>query len=197
MKKRINLFTKKKRFNTFEAYAVKIRKYGSILGVLFFFLFITVMYQIFIIQREISQLSAQKKEYLSQLLNEKDIEANIRYFKGKQTQLISFEKDDARFLPYYSVLLNVLFTSTESAKLESIQIDKNRTTSFIIKFDDYNGMISFLKYVESSEFLEKFESLSMASLSLTRDPQQSQSKTAMNYQLQFKGKFKEIKDESS
>ena len=113
-------------------------------------------------------LTKSKQKYLALLINDKDIEANTRYFKGKQTQLLKYEKDDARFLPYYSVLVSALSSSSQSATLDSIEIDKNRDATFIVKFKDYDGMVQFLRYVESEEFLSNFEALSMASLNLSR-----------------------------
>lgn len=59
-------------------------------------------------------------------------------------------------------------------------------------------MVQFLKYVESEEFLNNFEALSMASLNLSRSSGSStkvQSAVNKNYQLQFKGRFKEINDQ--
>jgi len=93
----------------------------------------------------------------------------------------------------------MLNTSTDSATLDSIEIDKTRSTSFVIKFKDYETMISFLKYVESEEFLKNFDELSMASLSLNRDVVVvSTARYAnKNFQLQFKGKFKELNEESN
>lgn len=203
MKKRINLFSRKKRFDVFAAYAVKVRRYGTFVGILLFLVFAYVIYNIFTVQKQVQALSKQKQLYLSVLLNEKDIEANIRYFKGKQTQLITYEKDDAHFLPYYQVLLNVLESSTQSAVLDSVQIDKNRETSFTVRFSDYDSMLSFLKYVESPEFLQNFDSLTMSNLSLSRLQRGpatqgvSNKSNNKNFQLEFKGKFKQIKDEPS
>lgn len=197
MKKRINLFSRKKRFDVFAAYAVKIRRFGTLAGIIFFAIFAVLMYQIFLIQKDIRDLAKKKQLYLSILLDEKDVEANIRYFKGKQTQLTNFEKDDAHFLPYYQVLVSTVGTASNAALLDSVEIDKNRNTAFIVKFNDYDSMVSFLKYVESSAFLSNFDALSMASLSLSRPNAGSkQQNLNKNYQLQFKGKFKQINDES-
>ena len=145
-------------------------------------------------------MTKSKQKYLALLINDKDIEANTRYFKGKQTQLLKYEKDDARFLPYYSVLVSALSSSSQSATLDSIEIDKNRDATFIVKFKDYDGMVQFLRYVESEEFLSNFEALSMASLNLSRSSGSTtkvQSAVNKNYQLQFKGRFKEINDQPS
>lgn len=198
MKKRLNLFNRKKRFDFFSAYANKVKQYGTVLGVIFFLVFIFIIIQTISVRGQVQSLTKKKQLYLALLINDKDIEANTRYFKGKQTQLLKYEKDDARFLPYYSVLVSALSSSSQSATLDSIEIDKNRDATFVVKFKDYDGMVQFLRYVESPEFLNNFDALSMASLNLSRAIGSStkvQSAVNRNYQLQFKGKFKEINDQ--
>ena len=198
MKKRLNLFNRKKRFDFFSAYANKVKQYGSVIGVILFIVFVFTIIQTISVRGQVQSLTKSKQKYLALLINDKDIEANTRYFKGKQTQLLKYEKDDARFLPYYSVLVSALSSSSQSATLDSIEIDKNRDATFIVKFKDYDGMVQFLKYVESEEFLNNFEALSMASLNLSRSSGSStkvQSAVNKNYQLQFKGRFKEINDQ--
>lgn len=198
MKKRLNLFNRKKRFDFFSTYANKVKQYGSIFGVILFLVFIFTIIQTIAVRGQVQSLTKKKQLYLALLINDKDIEANTRYFKGKQTQLLKYEKDDARFLPYYSVLVSALSSSSQSATLDSIEIDKNRDATFIVKFKDYDGMVQFLKYVESEEFLSNFEALSMASLNLSRSSGSTtkvQSAVNKNYQLQFKGRFKEINDQ--
>lgn len=200
MKKRLNLFNRKKRFDFFSAYANKVKQYGSVFGVILFLVFIFTIIQTIAVRGQVQSLTKSKQKYLALLINDKDIEANTRYFKGKQTQLLKYEKDDARFLPYYSVLVSALSSSSQSATLDSIEIDKNRDATFIVKFKDYDGMVQFLKYVESEEFLSNFEALSMASLNLSRSSGSTtkvQSAVNKNYQLQFKGRFKEINDQPS
>ncbi|MBI4974046.1 hypothetical protein HZC27_05550 [Candidatus Roizmanbacteria bacterium] len=198
MKKRLNLFNRKKRFDFFSAYANKVKQYGSVIGVILFLVFIFTIIQTIAVRGQVQSLTKSKQKYLALLINDKDIEANTRYFKGKQTQLLKYEKDDANFLPYYSVLVSALSSSSQSATLDSIEIDKNRDATFIVKFKDYDGMVQFLKYVESEEFLNNFEALSMASLNLSRasgSTTKVQSAVNKNYQLQFKGRFKEINDQ--
>lgn len=198
MKKRLNLFNRKKRFDFFSAYANKVKQYGSIFGVILFLVFVFTIIQTITVRGQVQSLTKKKQLYLALLINDKDIEANTRYFKGKQTQLLKYEKDDARFLPYYSVLVSALSSSSQSATLDSIEIDKNRDATFIVKFKDYDGMVQFLRYVESEEFLSNFEALSMASLNLSRSSGSTtkvQLAVNKNYQLQFKGRFKEINDQ--
>ena len=197
MKKRINLLRKKKHFSRFVSIAHNIKQYGTLFGIVFFVLFVFVVFQTIVLHNESGDLIKKKQLYLSLLAEQKDIEANTRFFKGKLTQMGKFEADDARFVPYYNVLLNAIGSSSQSAVLDTVDIDKNRKTSFVVKFKDYEGMISFLKYVESDLFLKNFDELSMASLNLSREiASTNRVNTQLNksYQLQFQGKFKLIND---
>ena len=195
MKRRINLLNKKKHFNRLFLLSERIKKWGTIFGVVLFAFFLVIIVKSLLIKQEEQQLLKKKELYLSFLSEEKDIEANTRFFKGKLTQLQTFEKDDAHFVPYYTLLVNTIDSSSQSASLYTVDIDKNRSTTFIVKFLNYEGMINFLKYIESSDFLMNFDALSMASLNLTRSKSSSfKEKTASkSYQLQFEGKFKQIK----
>lgn len=197
MKKRINLLSKKKHFSRVNDYAQKIKKFGAIFGVFFFILFFIVVIQTILYKNKVADLTKKKQLYLSLLVDQKDIEANTRFFKGKLTQLNKYAQDDAHFLPYYSVLLNAINLSSQSAMLDMIDISKTRSTTFVVKFNDYNGMVAFLKYVESPDFLKNFDDLSMASLNLSRELEgnsRGNSPLSKNYQLQFQGTFKQLND---
>lgn len=199
MKKRLNLLSHKKHFDWFGAYATFIKRMGTLAGIVLFILFFIIIIKIISVQKDSSDLMKKKQLYLSLLAEQKDAEANTRFFKGKLTQLNKYELDDARFVPYYTILVTAISSSTQSAVLDTVDIDKTRATTFMVKFKDYEGMISFLKYVESPDFLKNFDELSMASLNLSRT-QQATSKdmgtTSKSYQLQFTGKFKSINDKT-
>lgn len=195
MKRRINLLNKKKHFSSFIGLDQQVRRYGTGIGVVFFLLFIFVIFQTVVIHNESADLTKKKALYLSLLSQQKDIEANTRFFKGKLTQLNKFETDDAQFVPYYTVLLTAINSSSQSAILDTVDIDKTRATSFTVKFKDYEGMVAFLKYVESENFLKNFDALSMASLNLSREiatANRTSTQLNRNYQLQFQGKFKPL-----
>lgn len=197
MKKRLNLLSSKKHFDWFGVYAAYIKRVGTIAGVIAFILFAVIIVKTISVQKDAADFMKKKQLYLSLLADQKDAEANTRFFKGKLTQLNKYELDDARFVPYYTVLLAAIKSSTQSAVLDTVNIDKTRATTFLVKFKDYEGMILFLKYVESPDFLNNFEELSMASLNLSRiqsSTSNSQGATSKSYQLQFTGKFKPIHD---
>jgi|GEM_PF-1102185 len=192
MKKRINLFSRQKRNDFFSVYGQRIRYVGTIAGIAFFLLFLFVMFSLLRVKQSILSVNDKKKLQLTYLLENKDLEANTRYFKGKQTQLTKYLEDDANFVPYYSVLSDALKSSSQSANLDRITIDKNRETTFVIQFTQYESMLSFLKYIETDDFLGSFDELSLANFSLSkRDTAGTVIENKNKYQLQFKGKFKQ------
>lgn len=187
MKKRINLFRQKPQLDVISLNAEKIKNYLTVSGVVIFSFFIYLVIQTVQLELKIRSLNQKKENYLKYLLLDKDTEANMRYFKSKQTQLNNYMKDDAQFLPYYTVLKQSLDQSGKTAFLDTITIDKNRTTRFVVQFDKNEDMLAFLKYIESSDFLNNFSSLSLDSFSLSQNISSTK-----NYQLELKGVFKEL-----
>ena len=187
MKNRINLFKQKPQLDFVTINASKIKTYLTGGGVMIFLLFLFLMNQVFLLDAQQQDLLKKKETYLKYLLDEKDIEANMRYFKSKQTQLNKFLKEDANFHPYYEVLLNSIGETSSNAVLDTIDIDKNRTTRFVVKFTNDEEMLAFLNNIESEGFLKNFISLSLQNFSLNKQA----SKTS-RYELELKGVFKEL-----
>jgi len=188
MKNRINLFKRKPQLDYFSVNAPKFKKYITIFGILLFVIFLYLVSQIYLLNIAQRDLLKKKETYLVYLLEEKTIEASIRYFKSKQAQVDTFLKEDAHFLPYYAVLKNSLGETSNKAMLETIDIDKDRKTKFIVRFNNTDDMLLFLRYIESEDFLKNFVSLSLQNFSLNQ-----QLKKGSNYQLELQGVFKEIK----
>ena len=117
------------------------KKIVSFIGIVFFVIFIFINYQIILGKKEIVKLESIKKDYLNYLIENKDNEAELRYFNAKEQQLKEYSKDDASFLPYYQVLLNALnyasdsaaISTSEAVLLKNISIDKNRRSEFNIQ----------------------------------------------------------------
>ncbi|MFH0773331.1 MAG: hypothetical protein V1922_03400 [bacterium] len=187
MKNRINLFKRKPQQDYISVNAPKFKKFLSGLGLLLFAFFLFLISQVFRLTSSQQDLLKKKETYLKYLLEEKDIEANMRYFKSKQTQVNTFMKEDAHFLPYYQVLKASLEQTSNNTILDTIDIDKNRNTRFIVKFKNSDEMLYFLRYIESEDFLKNFLSLSLQSFSLN----QRQAKGSQ-YQLELQGVFKEL-----
>lgn len=189
MKNRINLFRQKPQLDIISVNAAKLKKTFTTVGILTFCIFLFLIVQTVQLDLQLQDLNKKKETYLKYLLEDKDTEANMRYFKSKQTQLNNFLKDDANFLPYYTILKQSLDQSGNTAILDTITIDKNRETRFVVKFSNYNDMIAFLKYIESDDFLKNFSSLSLDSFNLSQNIS-----SVKNYQLELKGIFKELKE---
>jgi hypothetical protein len=187
MKKSINLFQQKARVDVFAVFEQKIKMTVTVLGIIFFCLFCYLVYLTLGLTREQQALDTQKATYLQYLLSEKDNEANMRYFKSKETQLNTFLKDDAHFLPYYKILKDSIDATNTSTTLDTIQIDKDRNTTFIVRFANYDQMLTFLRNIESSTFLGNFTSLTLDSFDLS-----AMSGKENSFQLELKGVFKEI-----
>lgn len=187
MKNRINLFKRKPQRDYISANAPKFKKYLTGAGVVLFIFFLFLIVQVFRLNSTQQDLLKKKETYLKYLLDEKDTEANMRYFKSKQTQVNTFLKEDANFLPYYQVLKKSLENTSDNVILDTIDIDKSRNTRFVVKFKNSDEMLSFLRYIESEDFLKNFLSLSLQSFTLN----QQQAKSGQ-YQLELQGVFKEL-----
>jgi hypothetical protein len=187
MKTRINLFKRKPQQDYITVNAPKFKRYLNGFGVLLFLFFIFLISQVVRLTNEQQDLLKKKETYLKYLLDEKEIEANMRYFKSKQTQVNTFLKEDANFLPYYEVLKKSLEETNNKSTLETIEIDKNRSTRFVVKFNTTDEMLSFLRYIEAEEFLKNFSSLTLQSFNLNKIQVKGS-----KYQLELRGVFKEL-----
>lgn len=187
MKNRINLFKRKPQQDYIVVHAPKFKKYLTGAGIVLFIFFLYLISQVLQLNSKQQDLLKKKEIYLKYLLNEKDTEANMQYFNGKQIQVDTFLKDDAHFLPYYEVLKKSLEETSSNVILDTIDIDKLRNTRFIVKFKNSDEMLIFLRYIESEEFLKNFISLTLQSFNL--DKQQTKGN---RYQLELQGVFKEL-----
>lgn len=187
MKSRINLFQKRQRQDSW-LFTENTKLYSTIIGVMLFIVFMTFVWLQFRLQSQIVTLQEEKKGLLQSLIENKDIEAKINYFAAKDDQLKLYLKDDAEFLPYYNLLKDILAFSSESPILESMTLDKNKSTEFVVRFVQYAPAYEFLKFIESDSFLTHFTELRLNNFSLTQDSTNSE----QGYQLRFRGKFKII-----
>lgn len=188
MKTSINLFKRKPQSDYISVNAPRFKAYLNSIGIILFLIFLALIFQVLELSSKQEELLKQKETYLRYLLQEKELEANMRYFKSKQLQMNTFLKDDANFLPYYKVLKESLEETSNQAELDTIDIDKDRNTRFIVIFNNSDDMLSFLKYIEGETFLKNFVELSLQSFNLN----QLQAKGS-RYELELRGVFKEIK----
>lgn len=193
MKKRINLLTKHEKYRTIEEVFQKLRWLLGLLTGGFFvayaFLFLFLSQQ----RTKINTLLAEKQTLLGFLLQNKEVEAKFIYFSGKYKQLNSILKDDVNFYPYYNLLNESLKSASPTPSLSSLVINKDKTTTFTLTFDDLNSLVSFLKFTESDVFVKNFSELTL--ISFASDQKSINKSTVsknLNYKLDFKGKFKEV-----
>lgn len=187
MKNRINLFQKRQHDDSW-IFSEQTKLYSTVIGVVLFICFITFIWLQIQLQGTYSQLQENKKQLLQAMIDNRDVEAKINYFSAKNDQLKAYLKDDADFLPYYNLLKDILAFSSESPILESMTLDKSKSTEFVVRFVQYQPAYEFLRFIESDQFLSNFTELKLNSFSLTQDSSNSE----QGYQLRFRGKFKII-----
>lgn len=185
MKKRINLL-KQNRYVGNEKLIKRIMLSATVIGLIIFIIFLFLNYLNLRTGNQIKDLNSEKQKALIYLLENKDNEAKLQYFKSKENQLIKYNKNDAHFLPYYEVLEKAIQPASNSSTLDSIDIDKDRNVSFTVRFNDFQATLNFLKYVESDTFLNNFNRLVLSNINLID--------LSKNYQFTFNGNFKEIND---
>jgi len=137
-------------------------------------------------------MNLEKKTYLQLLTERSRDEAKINYIEKKYADLKKYLKDDASSATYFEILSDSIKNSSESAKLKSLEVDKSRNTTFIISFSVFEKMMNFLKFAESEQFLNNFESISLKNLVIAGSNKQNES-----YELSFVGKFIPIKVEKN
>jgi len=184
MKKGINLLKTQKRFIHLEN-VFRTVKSGTI--VIFFVFLATYLVFYYLLSRQkqkINGLISQKKELLDFFIQNKEVEAKFVYFKNKQNEISNILKEDVNFFPYYNLLKESLKQVNVEAQLESVLIDKSKSVSFSLSFNNYSGLLTFLKFAESDDFLQNFNQLSL--INFSRDDSRAKNS---EYKLNFSGKF--------
>lgn len=174
--------------NLFERFKLSAAILTVILAIIFVFSYISIKNKF----NKYENMNLQKKTYLQLLGERREDEAKINYIEKKYKDFKKFLKDDASSVTYYEILSDSIKSSSESAKLKSLQVDKTRNTSFIITFSVFEKMMSFLKFSESSQFLNNFESISLKNLVIA-----GSNKLDENYELSFVGKFVPIQADTN
>jgi hypothetical protein len=120
-----------------------------------------------------------------QLLSQQNgkIQGNIVFFINKKEQLTTFLKDDNHFQDYYDLLKGTLNESQTDAALISMDLTLTKDTNFVISLKDFATAQRLLDFIESPQFLENFDALSLESFSINNSAGSS------DYRLSFRGKF--------
>lgn len=193
MKKRINLFIKKRK-NSIEPFVTdRINFYSTLMGILLFVIFLVFIFLQIRVQAQKNSLIKEKQDLYSFILSNKEEVAKMNLYSHKNAQLTSFLKDDAQFLPYYNLLKDAIIKNEDPSQdpvLDYMSIDKDKNTDFTVRFLEYQPAYVFLKVMESQTFLDNFIELKLVGFNLNDVANSVADKKG--YELQFKGKFKPI-----
>jgi len=186
-KTRINLLTSKQDYYRLENYFSIFRKflvgYSALLFLIIFGLAGFRVYQ----ASELNKLYDKKTLILSQLSERKTDEVKLIKLSKKLNSYREFIKEDARFIPYYELLLATLNQGSQSATLTEFNIDKSREMNFKLKFSNFDEMVNTFQFIESPDFTKNFERLDMKNFIGRAD-----SEDTKNYELSFEGTFRSI-----
>ena len=191
-KTRINLLTSKQDYYALENYFGIFRKF--LVGfciLLLLVIFGLSGYRIYQ-SSQLNKLNDSKRLILSQLESRKEDEVKLIKLSKKLNSYREFIKDDARFIPYYELLLATLQQSCQSATLKEFNIDKSREMNFKLRFSNFDEMVKTFEFIESPDFTKNFNRLDMKDFVGKGD-----SSDASTYELSFEGSFKPINDSAS
>jgi len=186
MKKRINLLTKHEDYQRWEKIFSWIRL-STILSVIIFF--ITTLGLIFLLfenKKGIDELIKKKENLLKFISQHAPTEAKYQIFSKKFDYLKKILDQDVNFFPYYQLINQSLQSATTGAILKSITISKDKKTNFEVGFTTFEEMINFLNTVESSQFTQNFQSLSLKNFSLKQELETNKKEFLLNFEGQFK-----------
>lgn len=187
MKKTINLLQKRGLYARAEYRFLLFRRFVLGLSVLFLLICLFFTYQYFQTKLQIDALQSKQNQLLRDLQLNSQKEAQLVVLSKKLSQYNKFSKDDAKFIPYYNLLLKTLQSASQSAKLSQFNIDKNRKVSFTLTFASFDELISSFRFIETPSFLNNFLTLTLVKFDGTRAGYEDN-----KYELSFNGTFNEI-----
>ncbi len=182
-KTKINLLSDRQDYTKLERYFLYLRIGVLVYAVILFSIAAILTFFLFGQNDRIQGLNNQKKSYLTKMGGQKNEEAKLAYLSKKMDAYGTFIKDDARFLPYFTLLNNALKTSSQSATLSSFVIDKDREVEFTLAFGKLPDLLSSFEFIESPLFLNNFEQLTLTQFLSQKN------KTLTSYEISFSGKF--------
>lgn len=186
-KSRINLLTSKEDYYRLEKYFTLFQRFVLGYSILFTIGIGILIYNNLQQNFKLESLTRQKQSLLSRLSKHRNDETKLIILSKKMGYYNEFIRDDARFIPYYNLLLETLKNSSQSAALTEFDIDKSRQVNFTLTFDNFDEMVQSFQFIESEQFIHNFEHLDMT------DFIGSQSES-IKYQLSFIGKFRTLNE---
>lgn len=186
MKRRINLFSKKKQQQPIPSQAITLRNYGILMTIICMVLTVAAAGYYYYILEELRDYQSQVRTVESGTKLNTDIQGNIVYFISKKDQLNEFLKDDIDFQVYYSLLRDVLDSSGSQTTLTQMTLGAERDTAFVIQVPSFSEGQALVSYIESETFLQYFDDLTMSSFVVD---------SGNELELRFRGKFKDQGEE--
>jgi hypothetical protein len=160
-----------------------VRSYGILFLCICFVLAIAAGAYYFYQQQALVKISEDVDNLTLLTKQDGKIQGNIVFFINKKEQMKTFLKDDNHFQDYYKLLQNILSDSKTDAIIQSMDLTLTKDTDFVISIRDFTTAEKLLDFIESPKFLDNFQSLSLASFSI------SNSNGSNTYQLSFRGQF--------
>lgn len=189
IKKSINLLETKSEYYKLEDKFRVFRHITVVFSSIFFV--ICLIFAFFLIQSNdrIAKAADIKKDLLKTLESKQKDEKNLLLLSKKLSQYRTFVAEDAKFIPYYNLLLGTIQSASSAGQLADFSIDKLRHVAFKLKFDSFEQLASSFKFIESNGFLQNFQQLSLANFFGINRPGLNNA-----YELSFQGIFKEINE---
>lgn len=187
-KNRINLLINREDYQKYEGFFNQLKLSAAVLVIilfiifLFFFLFLRNKRNLY------DQMNLQKGTYLQLLTERRSDEGKINSIQKKYLDFETFLKDDASSAPYYQLLSDAIGVSSQSATLQSFEVNKDRKVSFTIAFSTFNNLMDFLKFAESPVFIQNFKNIFLNNFIIVSNKDKVES-----YELSFSGEFEPIK----
>ncbi len=181
----INLLTNKQDYYGLERKFAAVRTAALVLCILLVAAGSAFAYFYLKERSALSDRIRQKERLLSEIATYKEDEAKLSLFAKKLQYFDDFNKEDARFSPYYNLLAGTLQSASSSARLTEFKISKDRKVEFVLSFDTLDEALGVFSGVESDEFTSHFQTLSLSNFS-------GSAAENSKYELEFDGVFKPI-----
>jgi hypothetical protein len=189
MKKRINLFqTKEQEFRTPDI-ILRLRKAGIIGASVCATILLIIGIVFFRLTSEKANLESEQQAQSALLQNNVDFQKEVSFFIERKEQLKKYLSEDAKFLPYYTLLNNILTTSGGlQIKLISFSLDNTQHTQIGIELSSYDAVQRFLQLTESDVFLQHFITIRVQPFRIMN----SADGASEVYELKLDGQFRQI-----
>src|SRR3989344_9692216 len=160
-KNRINLLINREEYQKYENFFKQLKLSAAVLAIILLIIFLSFFLVLRNKRNLYDNMNLQKQTYLQLLTERISDEAKINSIQKKYLDLETFLKDDASSAPYYQLLSEAIGVSSQSATLQSFEVNKDRKVSFTIAFANFDNLMDFLKFAESPAFIKNFKNISL------------------------------------